>query len=179
MFGKGFALPSESTSSDWPSFSDHELGFTKNVNHSFSENHFLPPVQTSVKPILAFWTLILCHIRVQSLQIHIVLTKPSASFYIIFADFSLVPYFYPLCVLFSCTIILQPFHLPCVCNVIGVSCMYWYNAFTGEGSNSFVLYATFWFVELEMFVPVCVCSFLCTSAQLGKTFILNNISVHK
>lgn len=55
MFGKGFALPSESTSSDWPSsFSDHELGFTKNVNHSFSENHFLPPVQTSVKPILAF-----------------------------------------------------------------------------------------------------------------------------
>lgn len=54
MFGKGFTLPSESTSSDWPSFSDHELGFTKNVNHSFSENHFLPPVQTSVKPILAF-----------------------------------------------------------------------------------------------------------------------------
>ena len=56
MFGKGFTLPSESTSSDWPSsFSDHELGFTENVNHSFSENHFLPHVQTSpIKPILAF-----------------------------------------------------------------------------------------------------------------------------
>lgn len=59
MFGNGFTLPSDPTSSDWPAcFSQQlELELTDRMNESFLENHFPSSIQTSpvkFNPILAF-----------------------------------------------------------------------------------------------------------------------------
>ena len=61
MFGKGFALPSNPTTSDWPSHftisHESELGLKEIVNQSFTQNHFPNSIQTSpvkFNAILAF-----------------------------------------------------------------------------------------------------------------------------
>lgn len=60
MFGRGFAEPSNPTTSDWPSAfvpMNSERKEPSKVAPSYAENHFAPPFQTSAvkfSPILAF-----------------------------------------------------------------------------------------------------------------------------
>lgn len=59
LFGKGFAEPSNPSSTDWPSDfardSERELSIESTANRPYHENHFPTPIQTSpASPILAF-----------------------------------------------------------------------------------------------------------------------------
>lgn len=59
LFGKGFAEPSDPSTTDWPSDfthgSEHGLSNESTANRPYIDNHFPTPIQTSpVAPILAF-----------------------------------------------------------------------------------------------------------------------------